>query len=286
MQAKRLLKKIGYILISLLPFIAATSLQFVAMFLCMVIMGISMLLGFAYNFSVTDYFNSLMDTQFSTMVMVLYSLITTLLLGVWYHVASAPRRMPRRKVSQIFNPKIIVSLAVLVVALQYIISYLINVIAYLRPNWYQAYVDLLENAGMNEMTILLLFYSVIAGPICEEIIFRGVTLHYARKALPFWTANIVQAALFGLYHMNLMQGIYAFLVGIFCGYIYYYGKSIYLPILFHILFNLWGSSLSFLMYGGSNGIVHILIIIISLLTVAGGFLLYKNGVKSRDGYTS
>ncbi|MFQ7713992.1 MAG: type II CAAX prenyl endopeptidase Rce1 family protein [Agathobacter rectalis] len=41
----------------------------------------------------------------------------------------------------------------------------------------------------------------------------------ARKALPFALANLMQAALFGLFHLNWIQGIYAFALGIVLGYV-------------------------------------------------------------------
>ncbi|MFQ6806449.1 MAG: lysostaphin resistance A-like protein [Lachnospiraceae bacterium] len=42
-------------------------------------------------------------------------------------------------------------------------------------------------------------------PVVEELIYRGLTLKIFQKAFPFWAANVMQAALFGLMHMNLIQ---------------------------------------------------------------------------------
>jgi membrane protease YdiL (CAAX protease family) len=62
-----------------------------------------------------------------------------------------------------------------------------------------------------------LLYVVILGPLFEEIIFRGAIL---RTLLPFGQnfAIVVSALLFGLYHLILTQGIFAFFVGLVLAY--------------------------------------------------------------------
>ena len=60
---------------------------------------------------------------------------------------------------------------------------------------------------------MLAVYTIILAPVGEELVFRGLTYRFARKALPFWGANILQAALFGVMHLNLFQGLYAFFLG-------------------------------------------------------------------------
>lgn len=236
------------------------------------------------NFSADIFFSTMLDSQANARISVLYALLTALLLGTWYRIAAVPRHKPKRSIRQLANPKIVCACILLVAALQYTSSYLITAVYYIRPAWYKTYVDLLESAGMTEMSVLLAFYSIIIGPVCEELIFRGVTFHYAHKALPFWAANILQALLFGIYHANMVQGIYAFCVGLMCGCIFYYGKSIYLSILFHILFNFWGTYLGKLMYQGSNSMVQLLLIAATVAAGIIGFRLFKDGVRSRDTF--
>ena len=62
-----------------------------------------------------------------------------------------------------------------------------------------------------------ILYVVILGPILEEIIFRGALL---RALEPFGQnfAIVVSSLAFGLYHLMLFQGIFAFFVGIILGY--------------------------------------------------------------------
>ena len=60
----------------------------------------------------------------------------------------------------------------------------------------------------DEPSLILVLYSVLIGPVCEELIFRGLTLKYAKRAMPFWVANFLQALLFGVFHMNMIQDVY------------------------------------------------------------------------------
>src|SRR5690606_21596465 len=79
-------------------------------------------------------------------------------------------------------------------------------------------------------------------PIYEELIFRGLVLRMAQKfTSKFWIANTFQAILFGIVHLNLLQGIYAFALGLILGYFYQKYQSLYVPILMHMIFNFIGS---------------------------------------------
>jgi membrane protease YdiL (CAAX protease family) len=80
---------------------------------------------------------------------------------------------------------------------------------------------------------------VLLAPIAEELLCRGVILHYAMKATPkFWLANIIQALLFGIIHMNIIQGTYAFFLGLVLGWLRYRYKSLVAPTIMHLVNNL------------------------------------------------
>ena len=67
-------------------------------------------------------------------------------------------------------------------------------------------------------------YVIIAAPMIEELVFRVLFFMIFLKFMPFWAANILQAALFGVYHGVFIQGIYAFLIGLVIGAVFYYTK--------------------------------------------------------------
>lgn len=50
-------------------------------------------------------------------------------------------------------------------------------------------------------------------PVTEELVFRGLAFGRLRRVFPFWGAGLVSAVYFGLFHGNLVQGIYAGALG-------------------------------------------------------------------------
>ena len=53
-----------------------------------------------------------------------------------------------------------------------------------------------------------------AGPLAEELTFRGVIQTRLERAMPPWLALVLQAAIFGLVHGTPIQMVYAFLMGL------------------------------------------------------------------------
>ncbi|MDR2943726.1 MAG: CPBP family intramembrane metalloprotease [Methanosarcinales archaeon] len=76
----------------------------------------------------------------------------------------------------------------------------------------------IEEASSASLTFSLFLYAGIAGPLTEEIVFRGAALRYLEKYGKVF-AIIVSALLFGVFHGNLMQGFFAFAVGLVLGYV-------------------------------------------------------------------
>ena len=86
----------------------------------------------------------------------------------------------------------------------------------------------------------LLLYTVVS-PLAEEIVFRGVIYNRLRHgALERGATGQGQAAaivvsglLFGVYHGNLVQGIYGCCMGILMAYLYEETQAFCIPVLFH-----------------------------------------------------
>lgn len=78
---------------------------------------------------------------------------------------------------------------------------------------------------LTSMESRMVVYVILAAPMIEELVFRVLFLQIFAKFLPFWIANLLQAILFGIYHMGLVQGLYAFLIGTAIGAVFYYVRS-------------------------------------------------------------
>lgn len=144
-----------------------------------------------------------------------------------------------------------------------VVALLLSFLQSIFPRLFEGYVETMNQFGRGEIVITL-FYTVGIGPMMEELIFRGAIMDRLRAAYPFWVANLLQAALFGIYHRNLIQGIYAFLWGILLGLVYQATGSILANILAHIIFNATNYLLGWLFPTGR---------VVSVLTYIGIFLL-------------
>lgn len=84
--------------------------------------------------------------------------------------------------------------------------------------------------------VIQMLYVVLAGPIAEEVIYRGLILKLTR---PFGNgiAVVFSSLIFGLMHSNFSQFINGFFIGLFLGSIAVRYNSIIPTILIHVLNN-------------------------------------------------
>ncbi|HHV28823.1 CPBP family intramembrane glutamic endopeptidase [Acetivibrio mesophilus] len=123
-------------------------------------------------------------------------------------------------------------------SLNVFISYALVYLESIAPleNISKEYEQIMERVMDGNSIIVFITVGVMA-PIIEEIIFRGLVLNELKKALPIYPAITLQALIFGIYHLNLIQGLYAALLGIVLGIVTEKTRSIWAPILIHISFN-------------------------------------------------
>jgi len=101
-----------------------------------------------------------------------------------------------------------------------------------------------EIEGGSSLELILI--AVVAAPLIEEILFRGIVFRSIRKVIPGWVPIILSAAMFGAYHMNMVQAVYATFMGIVAAIIYEKTNNLMYPILVHAANNLIGAIQSFI----------------------------------------
>lgn len=95
----------------------------------------------------------------------------------------------------------------------------------------------------DKMTIpfyVVLICTGILGPILEEILFRGIVYNKLKEFNTNMTAIIICSILFGLFHMDIINGIYGFGISFMLIYLYEKHNTLYAPILLHIALNVTG----------------------------------------------
>lgn len=75
-------------------------------------------------------------------------------------------------------------------------------------------------------------------PISEELVFRGLLFQRLRERGTFLQAALYSAVVFGLMHMNMVQMLYGFILGMMLAYVYEKYGSVKAPILAHMTMNL------------------------------------------------
>ena len=102
-------------------------------------------------------------------------------------------------------------------------NHILELVTTQRSSW-----DLIAN---------LLVFAVLAG-VCEEFFFQGSL----QPLLMNWTKNphvgiLLTALIFSVLHFQFYGFIPRFLLGVYLGYLFYWSRSLWLPILAHVLHN-------------------------------------------------
>lgn len=164
----------------------------------------------------------------------------------WYKRMRADGKYPVWNQQKNLNLSALLKLAVLGIFVQFAISFLLNLVYIVRPDVMQNYTKVMENLGSGNPSLFSVFYVVITAPIVEEMLMRGLCLVILRKEFPFWVANIIQAFYFGMIHLNLVQGIYAFLLGMVLGAVVKRYGTLKASMYLHFVINFSGQLLSLL----------------------------------------
>ena len=126
-----------------------------------------------------------------------------------------------------FSARLFPVMVLLGISIQLSFSYIMTFLLSLNEAAEKEYDEVI--APLVSMEPSMIFYVGFGAPFFEELLFRGVVLgilvliiNRLHRDPVFWyaAANIIQALLFALYHGNVYQGIYAFLIGLIFGYIF------------------------------------------------------------------
>jgi len=159
--------------------------------------------------------------------------------------------------------------AALAVFADFAITYFIsgfNIVQY-----FPDYQVLMKGLGSTSVILQVVAVGIVA-PVAEEFLMRGVVLNRLLGYMRVLPALLIQAALFGILHMNLLQGLYAGVLGLLLGYVYIKYGSLLMTIVFHITLN----TLSVLLPESfAAGVSPFLIIVPAVLLTAGTLWLIR-----------
>ena len=123
--------------------------------------------------------------------------------------------------------------------------------------------------------LLMIVANIFLAPLSEEIIFRGLITSRLRRAFPNWVSIAIASILFGIVHLQIVWAVYAALMGVIMGIIAYKADSIAASILFHVLFNTFGTILSYVGFVIPFIGIIIAFVIGLIITIVGLYFLLK-----------
>lgn len=116
------------------------------------------------------------------------------------------------------TPGVFVVLLCVFIAPQTILQFVAPLLEWLLNMMGFSVMQALEMAAIETNTVSMFLYVCFLGPISEELLFRGLLLRilrpYGKKI-----AILLPAIAFGLFHGNVIQAPFAFLVGLVMGYV-------------------------------------------------------------------
>jgi len=146
-------------------------------------------------------------------------------------------------------------LLVIGVSAQFFVGGILEIVELLFPEAMAEYSEFMEDTSVGVFAIVSALSIAVLAPINEEIVCRGVMFEYAMRAMSpgwnatdgaryravsaraFWIANTLQALAFGVLHMNLIQGGYAFVLGAVLGWVFWRTGRLRYPIILHFAMN-------------------------------------------------
>lgn len=274
-------KKVGWLALGLTPFVVVfiwqTAASMIGMIVYSVIAGVQAGQT-GTEIVVEELLEGFMSgTSYALLMLVVY-IGYLVMFGLWYWLMFC-RKKQTGSWKQVLKPQRIGGILVSGVALQILITMVLSIIYELFPKAMEAYAEVMEALG-NDSVFMIICVCILA-PIGEELIFRGLTQKMMTKAVPWQVAILLQAILFGVYHMNLIQGIYAMLLGILFGYIAYRYGSVVPGILLHVAVNSSSYAVGVLFPESlqEQPVIMGLFALAGLIVTIGTSILYLKGVK-------
>lgn len=110
------------------------------------------------------------------------------------------------------------------------INFLFSVIGFTESS--EQYQQVAEAQFALPLWLAVLFYGILS-PVVEETVFRGVVYNGLSRNMTEGLSIIGSALLFGAFHGNVVQMIYASIMGVGMAWIYRMCRNLWAPILFH-----------------------------------------------------
>lgn len=129
----------------------------------------------------------------------------------------------------------------------------------------------LSDTTLTVYSMMTLFVIIgLITPIFEELFFRGLILSRLHLGFGPIFAVVISSILFSVSHLNIIQGIYVFPVGLLAGYLVIKTGSIQSSIWLHVVYNMVNIYLAKIDFFQYNSVALLIMILIGFVLLAIG----------------
>lgn len=206
----------------------------------------------------------------------IYHILAILIFGLWYYFGCG--RPKAQAPARVFSGKCIPVTALMGFFMCISANAMVLTAQYVVPTLIDEYMEMAESAGLGT-NVFAIIASVLVAPVGEEILCRGLNFYYAGKVVEgmknrktaFWIANSLQAFAFAVMHGNLVQGTYAFVLGLALGWLRVRYNSLYPAMLAHLIVNFTSTFLVEYLFIPipESFVVYLLLTVVSLAAIVG-----------------
>ena len=182
---------------------------------------------------------TIQDGEFMTNLTVIATMISAVFAVFFYWLLWGRKKTEEDK--QYFREKVlrgknVVMLCVGTVGLYFVSILISDIIGIISPEIMKEYNDMMDIA-LGGNILMAIIAAVVLAPISEECIMRGMIFRNLRKYFSVWVAIVIQAIMFGIFHMNWVQGLYVIPVALGLGFVAEKSKSVFPCICMHMFYN-------------------------------------------------
>lgn len=168
------------------------------------------------------------DPGLQTFFIYIAKLVPVIAFALWLRIRRKPGKPLLRMSLRKADPALVLWGVVLVFITSYLVEPLLDMFP---PEYLELLYKTVNTGGWAAVT------TIIAAPVLEEILFRGIIQETVAKEYGVFRAVFISALVFGVVHIIPQQVVNAFFIGIILGYIYFRTSSLIPVIIIHALNN-------------------------------------------------
>lgn len=225
---------------------------------------------------------TLQDGNFMVSMTVIATAVSAVIALFFYWLIFGRKKPQCEK--QYFREKVLkeknaLMLVIATVGLYFLSMLIAAVIALISPETMEDFNEMMDMA-LGDNVVAVLIAAVLLAPISEECLMRGLILKNLQRYFSVPVVILIQAIMFGIFHMNWVQGIYVLPVGAALGFVAIKSKSVIPSIVMHMLYNSMSLVVGILPGFCQTGLFCLATVVVCAAAV---WLIWKSTDKAREG---